>query len=532
MLLALAACGSGESNVESGNRLGILHLGNGTEPPGLDPHTTTSVSASWILGSLFEGLVTLNPSTLDIEPGVATRWEISEDGTVYTFYLNPAAKWSNGDPVTAQDFVFSWRRSLSPVMANQNAYLLYPVANAEAYATGKLQDFDAVGAKALSDDIFQVTLNAATPYFLQLLNHQSTYPVHRPTIEKFGKATDRFTRWTRVGNMVNNGAFVLKEWKLNRRIRVEPNDQYWDRDAIKLNGIIFYPTENSSTEERMYRAGQLHYTYTVPPDKVPVYRTMENSPFVLSPYLGSYFYRINTTRPPLDDVRVRRALALSVDRVRLAEKVMHGVILPAYSITPRDTLGYFPPELVNYDLEEARRLLAEAGYPNGEGWPGLELSYNTHEAHRKIAVALQQMWKDALNISVTLSNQEWKVYLDTIQQMNYQMARAGWIGDYVDANSFLDMFICDGGNNSTGFCDEQFDDMVLRKAPNARTREERYQIFFDAETRLMREVPIIPIYTYSSRHLVHPSFKGRHANLLDWPNFKYMSLEPTAEDAP
>jgi oligopeptide transport system substrate-binding protein len=518
--------------VEQGNRQGVLHLGNGTEPPGLDPHTTSSVSASWILEALFEGLITLNPMNLNIEPGVAMRWEKNDDGTAYTFYLNPEARWSNGDVVTAEDFVFSWERALNPMMASQNAYLLYPVLNSEEYATGKVTDFADVGIKALGKHTLQVTLKASTPYFLQMLNHQVSYPVHRPTIEKFGKVHDRFTRWTRVDNIVSNGAFVLKEWKLNRRIRVEPSEQYWDKDTIKLNGIVFYPTENTSTEERMYRAGQLHYTYTLPPDKVPVYREMKNTPYTLSPYLGTYFYRLNMTRPPMDDVRVRRALALSIDRKLLAESIMEGAVLPAYSITPPDTLGYFPPKLVGHNVEEARRLLAEAGYPNGEGMPPLELMYNTHEAHRKIAVAVQQMWKDALNIDVTLANQEWKVFLDTVHEMNYQIARAGWIGDYVDANTFLDMFICDGGQNETGFCDKEYDEMILRKAPQAKSTEERFAIFFEAETRLMKEMAIIPIYTYSSRHLTHPSFKGRHPNLMDWPNYKYMWLDPDAVTTP
>jgi oligopeptide transport system substrate-binding protein len=307
-----------------------------------------------------------------------------------------------------------------------------------------------------------------------------------------------------------------------------PSEHYWDRDEIKLNGIVFYPTENSSSEERMYRAGQLHYTYTLPPDKVPVYRGKQNGPFVLAPYLGTYYFQLNMTRPPLDDVRVRRALALSINRKLLAESIMEGAVLPAYSITPPDTLGYFPPKLVDHNIEEARRLLAQAGFPNGEGMPPLELMYNTHESHRKIAVAVQQMWKDALNINVTLANQEWKVFLDTVHEKNYQIARAGWIGDYVDPNTFLDMFICGGGQNDTGFCDAEYDEMILRKAPYAKSNEERYAIFFEAETRLMEEMAIIPIYTYSSRHLVHPTFKGRHANLMDYPNYKYMRLDPGA----
>jgi oligopeptide transport system substrate-binding protein len=528
--LALLACADGESNVIAGNRDGILHFGNGSEPQGLDPHVVTGIPESHIVSTLFEGLAVKNPYTLQPEPGVAKSWEISEDGLTITFHLNPQARWSNGEPMTAEDYVWSWRRALDPAMGNQYAYMLYPLENAEAFATGKLDDFSQVGVKALDAHTLQVRLNAATPYFIQLMDHQSTYAVHRPTIEKFGKATDRFTPWTRVENIVGNGPFKLADWRLNRRITVEKSDTYWDRDNVGLEGIVFYPTENISSEERMFRVGQLHYTQTVPLDKIPVYRAMPDSPYVNAPYLGTYYYLLNTHKPPLDDVRVRQALSMAIDRERLNNTVLHGTNLPAWSITPPGALGYEPPRVFDYDVARARQLLAEAGYPDGKGWPGLELKYNTSESHRKIAVALQQMWRDALNIDVTLVNQEWKVYLDSIDQMDFEMARRGWIGDYVDPNNFLDLFLCNGGNNNTGFCDPEYDEMVLRRAPQAKTREERFAIFHAAETRLMEQMPIIPIYTYTSNHLVHPSVRGMPPNLMDSVNFKYISLEPGAAE--
>ncbi|MEZ5502735.1 MAG: peptide ABC transporter substrate-binding protein [Halioglobus sp.] len=528
-VLCLSACGSDESNVVRGNREGILHFGNGTEPQGLDPHVVTGLPESHIIDALFEGLTVKNPYTLESEPGVAQRWEVSEDGLTVTFHLNPAARWSNGDSMTAQDYVWSWKRALDPAMGNQYAYMLYPVENAEAFATGKLADFGEVGVKALDDHTLQVRLNAPTPYFIQLMDHHSTFAVHRPTIEKFGKYTDRFTPWTRVENIVSNGAFRLKDWQLNRRVTVEKSDTYWDRDRVKLNGIVFYPTENISSEERMFRVGQLHYTQTVPLDKIPVYRAMPDSPYVNAPYLGTYYYLLNINKPPLDDVRVRQALSMALDRERLNNTVLHGTNVPAYGITPPGTLGYEPPRVFGHDLQRARQLLAEAGYPNGEGWPGLQLIYNTSESHLKIAVALQQMWKDALNIDVTLANQEWKVYLDSVDQMNFQMARRGWIGDYVDPNNFLDLFLCGGGNNNTGFCDPRYDELIQRQAPLAKTREERYAIFSTAETLLMEQMPIIPIYTYTSNHLIHPSVRGMPSNLMDAVNFKYVSLDKHPE---
>jgi oligopeptide transport system substrate-binding protein len=521
----LASCSGGESNVASGNRERILHFGNGSEPQGLDPHVVTGVPEHFIISALFEGLATKNPYTLEPEPGVARSWDISEDGRVITFHINPKAKWSNGESMRAAEYVWSWQRLLSPALGSEYAYMLFPVKNARAFNKGDISNFDQVGVKALDDLTLQVTLDERTPYFIQLMDHYSTFAVHRPTLEKFGKATDRYTPWTRVENMVGNGAFRLKDWKLYRRIEVEKSDTYWDRDNVKLNGIVFYPTENVVSEERMFRVGQLHYTNSVPLGKIPVYQEMVDSPYRQAPYLGTYYYLLNTLRAPTDNVKVRQALSMAVDRDSLNRNVLKNTNISAYSITPPDTLGYFPPKLFSYDVERARRLLAEAGYPNGEGWPGLELTYNTSEDHRKVAVALQQMWKDALNIEVTLTNQEWKVYLDSLNQMNFQIARRGWIGDYVDPNNFLDLFLTGGGNNSTGFADSRYDDLILRKAPQAATKEARFAVFHEAETLLMEQMPIIPLYTYTSKHLIHPSVNGMPPNLMDSINFKYVWLD-------
>ena len=526
LMALLTACGGGESNVESGNRDGFLHYGNGAEPQGLDPHVVTGVPENHIVRALFEGLAVKNPETLEPEPGVAERWDISEDGTVYTFYLNPNAKWSNGETMTASDYVWSWNRALHPDTGSLYAYMLYPIVNSEAYSKREITDFNEVGIKALNDHTLQVTLNAPTPYFLQLMDHYSTFAVHPETLLKHGKMTDRFTPWTRVGNIVSNGPFTLDEWSLNRRIIIKKSATYWDRDNVALNGVYFYPTENVISEERMFRAEQLHYTAAVPLDKIPDYRERSDSSYVQAAYLGTYYYLINTDRPPVDNVLVRRALSYALDRDTLTRTVLQDTAIPAYSITPPDTLGYNPPQLFEYDTTKARELLAEAGYPNGKGWPGLEIIYNTQEAHRKIAVAVQQMWKRELNIDVTISNQEWKVYLNSVSQRDFQVARRGWIGDYVDANNFLDLFISEGGNNNTGYASKEFDDIILNLAPKAKTRDERYGLFFKAETMMMDEMPIIPIYTYTSKHLVHPSVEGIYPNLMDSLNLKYVKLHP------
>ena len=530
--LMLGACGSSENNVTKGNRDKILHWGNYDEPQELDPHIVTGVPEHHILMALLEGLVLKDRFTLEPMPGVAESWIISEDAKVYTFTIRSDARWSNGDSVGADDFVWSWWRALLPALGNPYAYMLYPIKNAEAFSKGEITDFSQVGVKALDSSTLQVTLSNPTPYFLQLLDHQSMFPVHKATIEKFGQPSDRGTLWTRAGNFVGNGAFVLKQWDLNKVIIVEKNTHYWDADKVQLKGIYFYPTQNITTEERMFRAGQLHRTENVPLDKVAVYRERNPEALKIEPYLGTYFYRINTRLKHLSDVRVRRALSLAINREQLVNNVTKAGEIPAYSVTPPNTMGYTAsvPQ-PRYDPARARDLLAQAGYPDGKGYPGIELLYNTNESHRKIAVAIQQMWKKELNVTVSLLNQDWKVYLDAVRNSNYQIARAGWIGDYVDPNSFLDMWLKDGGNNNTGWHNTEYDHLILHVAPGAATREERYKALRKAESLFLNDAPIIPIYTYVSAHLVHTSVKGLGENLLDYPSFKNISLSDEMQAA-
>ncbi|UTW46578.1 peptide ABC transporter substrate-binding protein [bacterium SCSIO 12696] len=531
-VILLTACGSGETNVDRGNRAGILYWGNGEEPQDLDPHITTGVSESYIQESLFEPLVNSHPETLEPEPGVAQRWDINDDKTTYTFHLNPNARWSNGEPVTAEDFRWTFWRAMHPKLGNQYNYMYYPIKNAGPYLRGDINDFDKVGIKVIDKQTLQIQLENPTPYFLGLLSHHSYYPVPRSAIEAHGNAWTRGSHWTRPGNMVSNGAFRLTQWKLFNYIEVEKNPYYHKADQVALNGIRFLPTENITTEERMFRANQLHHTYELPADKTSYYR--ENAPEQLlnQPYLGTYYYRLNTRIKPLDNPKVRRALALAINRQQIVERITKQGQLPAFTITPPNTAGYTAESSLRYDPEEARRLLAEAGYPSGEGIDTLEVLYNTKESHRKIAVAIQQMWKQELNINITLRNEDWKVYLDSEKRGEYQVSRASWIGDYLDPNTFLDLWIKDGGNNRTGWHNPEYDRLVLEQAPRASSREQRYALLMQAEKILLDEVPVIPIYTYATRHLVHPSLKGVTPNLLDRPFFSHFSLEDTQTQRP
>ena len=525
LLMVLTSCGTSENNVSSGNRTGTLHWGNGTEPQSLDPQIATGVPEHHIITSVMEGLVGKDRKTLMPIPAVAESWEVSDNLKVYTFHIRKNALWSNGDPHTAHDYVWSWWRALQPALGNLYAYMLFPIDKAQQYYEGEIESFDQVGVKALDDYTLQITLGNPTPYFLQLLDHYSLFPVHQATIEKFGAADERGTRWTYEGNLVGNGPFALSDWKINRRIVVEKNPLYWDAENVKLNRIIFYPTENVTTEERMFRAGQLHVTNDIPADKIDVYRTKKNPALHLAPYLGVYFYRVNINTPHLSDRRVRRALAMSIDRESLTRNIVKAGETPAYAITPPGTIGYQPPQELRFDPEGAKQLLADAGYPNGEGFPATEILYNTNEAHKKIAVAIQQMWKKHLNVDIQLLNQEWKVYLASESAGQYQVSRAGWIGDYVDPNNFLDMFLCGGGNNRTGWCNEEYDRLILEVAPAMKSHEERLAIFAKAEKMLLDDMPVLPIYIYASKRLIDPSVKNYDSNLLDQASYKDIYLD-------
>ncbi|MEM7195198.1 MAG: peptide ABC transporter substrate-binding protein [Pseudomonadota bacterium] len=529
VLLALAGCDLGPSNIESAPKSQILHLGNGTEPQDLDPHVVTGVTENNIITALLEGLVSENPITLAPEPGIAQSWSVDDSGIRYSFKLRDSARWSNGDPVTAHDFVWSWQRMLSPGLAGEYAYQLFTVKNAEAFNRGDIDNFDEVGVKALDTQTLEVVLENPTPYFLSLLAHYSTFAVHPDTIMAFGKMDQRGSLWTRAGNFVGNGPFVLKAWRLNYVVEVERNPYYWDADRVRLNGIRFYPIDNANTEERMFRTDVLHATSTTPSDKIEVYQDQQPDRIFISPYLGTYFYRFNVTRPPLDDYRVRRALSMTVDREAIVNSVTKGGQLPAFSFTPPNTQGYFPPDpLIQFDPVGARSLLAEAGFPEGQGFPKLTLLYNTSDGHRRIAVAIQQMWKEHLNIEIELENQDWKVYLSRTRDLDYDISRAGWIGDYPDPNTFLDMMLGGGGNNRTGWENPDYD-ALIRQAATTTDNATRFELFETAESILDAESPLLPIYTYTRVALKHPSLRGWYPNVLDRHPYKYVYIAESDE---
>ena len=519
-LLLLAACGG----PPGGREQGFLHLGNGSEPESLDPHLTTGVPEYNIISALMEGLIREDPVTLDAQPGVAESWDISEDGLTYTFTFREDARWSNGDPVTADDFVYSFRRILSPELGAEYAYMLYILKNAEAYHNGALEEPEALGVRAPDARTLVITLENPAPYFLKMLNHHSFYPVHPPTVEAHGGPHDRGNTWARPEHYVGNGPFLLETWQLNHRIRLVRNPQYWNADQVRLDGIVFHPVEDQQTEERMFRDGRLHMTAGVPLARIERYRR-ENSPvFVSHPYLATYYYLINTDKPPFDDVRVRRALAMAIDREAITERVLRAGEVPAFWFTPPDTGGFTSNQALEENVEEARRLLAEAGYPGGEGFPRFELLYNTLEAHRQIAQVVQQMWRENLGIDCELVNQEWQVYMATRRDMNFDVARAGWAGDFADPHNFLDLHMSTSGNNHTNWSDPEYD-RLIREATGVTDDAERHALYDQAEAILLRDMPLIPVYWYTKTYLLDPAVRGLHPNILARRDYTAIWLE-------
>jgi oligopeptide transport system substrate-binding protein len=507
-------------------RGGTLRIGNGDEPQDLDPQVVTGVPESRILESLIEGLLAPDPHDLHPVPGLAESWEISPDGLVYTFHLRANARWSNGDPVTADDFIASYRRMLTPALAAPNAFQLWYVTGAEEYNKGRLTDFSRVGFRAPDPRTFQVTLRHPTPFLLKLIATNFTWdPVPVRVIAQYGPIDQQSTPWTRAGHFVGTGPFRLKEWRSNQRIVVERNPHYWDAEHVRLDGIEFLPVQDAATEERMFRAGQMDVTETMPISKVETYRRERPQDLHIDPHAAVYFYRCNTTRPPLDDARVRRALALAVDRESLVRNVTRSGQRPAYAVSYPDNSGYTARAHLTGGVEEARRLLAEAGHPGGRGLAPIHLLYNTQEGHRAIAEAIQAMWRKNLGVEVELENQEWKVFLQTVHSQAYQMARAGWTADFTDPHVFLEIWVTGNGNNDTGWSNAEYDRLAAA-ALAAGTQAERYACYQKMDAILVDECPVIPLYYYTHAYAMSPRVHGYWNTIIDEHPWKYVWLTP------
>ncbi|MCR0997956.1 oligopeptide ABC transporter substrate-binding protein OppA [Serratia rubidaea] len=479
---------------------------NGSEVQSLDPHKIEGVPENNVTRDLIEGLANNTPNG-GIEPGVAESWD-NKDYKVWTFHLRKDAKWSNGKPVTAQDFVYSWQRIVDPNTASPYAsYLQYAhVENVDDIIAGK-KDKSTLGVKALDEHTFQVTLSEPVPYLVEMTPHYGMKPVYKEAVEKFGE------KWTLPQNYVSNGAYKLKEWVVNERIVLERNPEYWNNAKTIINKVTFLPIASEVTDVNRYRTGEIDMTYNYLP--IELYQKLKKEipqQVHVDPYLCTYYYEVNNQKAPFTDARVREALKLGLDRDIIVNKVKNQGDLPAYSFTPPYTDGakLTPPAWFGWSQEkrneEAKKLLAEAGY--GPGKPlTFSLLYNTSDLHKKLAIAAASIWKKNLGVNVKLVNQEWKTFLDTRHQGNYDVARAGWCADYNEPSSFLNMMLSDSSSNTTHYKSEAFD-KLMGTVLTAKSKDERATIYQQAEVLLDKDSAIVPVYYYVNARLVKPYVGG------------------------
>lgn len=596
---------------------------NNTDIESLDPAVVTGQPEGRIIEATYEGLVRIGPRYREPQPGAAERWEISDDGLTYTFYLRENAQWTNGEPVTADDFVYSMRRFLNPTTLAEYAYQAWYLKNARRFSRaargvevgdlvevelhtqaegalpfaageivrGKLTsietapnaseadladpakftelrtfvvsvtqagaelerrfrvtadadaasqeddaprkqvtsckqlllDFNEVGCRAIDERTVEMVLESPTPFWLQLLGFYPLSPVNRTCVETHGSP-----QWASVENIVTNGAYEIKFRRIRDRIRLEKNQDYWDADNVAINTIDALMVESTTTGFNLYETGKLDW---LPQADPLIFRELLKSESPRDdlhpqPQFGTYFYGFNVTRPPLDDVRVRQALVLSVDREEIIKVACAGEV-QTRSFTPPGLTGYIAPMCPEPNVEKARQLLTEAGYPNGQGFPKIDLLYNFSEQHQTIAELLRKQWQSALGINVATRNEEWSTYLASQRLLRFDAVRRAWIGDYLDPNTFLDLFVTGGENNNTGWGNAEYDDLI-RKARTESDPTTRLAMLKRAETILMDEVPVIPIYNYVSRNLVRPHVRGFWNNLQDTHPLQFLKIDRNA----
>ncbi len=512
----LTGCGKGRLPAD-------LVFANGAEVETLDPALITSQIDMRVAYALFEGLTTFDRTGKPV-PGVAASWDVSPDGTVYTFHLRPDAVWTDGQRVTARDFVNAWQRVLTPATASEYAYQLHYLKNGRRFndpAAG-FTDFSQVGVHAVDDDTLRVELEHATPFFLDLCCLSALLPVPLATVQRYGDA------WIKPEHLVSNGPFTLAEWRINDHIRLQKNARYWGRDNVRLNTVDALPISQSNVALNFFAAGLCDLIMDkglTPPSLIGELRTKPY--FHSAPYLGNFFLRFNCSRPPFNDPRVRQAFSLVVDKKLITDKITKAGEPPAYSFVPPGAGGYQPPTPgLGYDPARARRLLAEAGYPNGRDFPLVSYLYNGGEQNQYIGVELKSMFERELGISLSLRPQENKVYLHTMSTLDYDIARSSWIGDYNDPNTFLEVFVTGGGTNRCGWSDPRYDALIADAAREL-DREKRFDTFRRAEEILVNEqTPICPLFYYVGIQLYDGRrIGGVEPNLLDTHPIREMFLK-------
>lgn len=528
----LSACGSNEKNSANSGNNGTsnsdknaansgeaklaadqtLRINLSAEPPTFDPAQAQDSQANTVLKMMYEGLTRMDEAG-EAQPAAAESWDI--DGTKYTFHLRKDAKWSNGDPVTANDFVFAWERVLSPqtTPAPPYAYQLYYLKNAQEYNEGKITDFSQVGVKAVDDNTLEVELTGPTPYFLGLTSFYTFYPVHQSVKNDDKWAVD-------ASKMIVNGAFTLTNWTKGQAIDVTKNENYWDKGNIRLNKITMSLVNSGATELTSYKNGELdragHPNGEIPTDQIPIVQKELKDEFHVKGIASTYYYEFNVTAKPFDNAKIRKAFAMSIDRQAIVDKVTLGGQLPAFGFVPPGIKGvndeYRTENKDDYfteNVEEAKKLLEEGMKEEGyTKLPEITLIYNSSEAHKKIALAAADMWKKNLGVDVKTENQEWAVFLENRRSLNYQIARAAWSADYNDPMTFIDMWTSNSGNNDSGFKNEEYDKLV-NEAKSLEDNAKRNENFKKAEEILIKENQVLmPVYYYTNVSVEKPWLKG------------------------
>ena len=507
--LYIAGCSSEPTAMETQT----LRIAVTTEPPTLDWSLATDGVSFNVLTNLMEGLTQYNEQ-LEPIPAIAKRWEFSENGRVITFYLRDDVKWTDGQPVTAQQFEYSWKRLLNPATAAQYAYFLFDVENAAEYNAGKIKDADQVGVKALSPTILQVRLKRPVIYFPSLTTFMVTFPQRRDVIEQHGD------RWTDPEHIVTNGPFTLDQWRHEYKLVLQSNPNYYDA-APALKRIIMYVVRERTTELTLYETGELDMA-ELPPVAIPHYKT--HAEYKNLPLLRGYYYGFNVTKPPFDDPRVRRALSHAIDRSQVPV-ILKGGEWPTSSWIPKGMFGYNPKIGPAFDPEKARALLAEAGYSGGKILPPFSIAYNTDPTHRLIAQFVQEQWKKHLGLTVNLEDQEWKVYLKKLDIDPPPVFRLGWGADFPDPDNFMNLFISTSGNNRLQWKNERYDQLIARGA--AEQDSVKRQALYDEAQVLLTETDsvIISLFIAAQNVLVKPYVQNLGLNAMEWLYLKRVRLD-------
>lgn len=520
-LLLLGACNR-TSPVDQARAENRLLITVGAEPSSLDPHRSTGSPESNIMSALWEGLITWNQDATGYEPAAAERWEFSPDGRTITFHLRPDAKWSNGDPVTARDWVRSFQRLLTPTLAAELANFADPIVGARDYRTGRETDFSKVGIREMDTLTLEIELIDPDVMFLDRFPNYPWYPLHEESVSATGDFFDPFNNFLVPNQLVSNGPFRLTDWRLDRHVEVTANPHF--HQPVRLDSVRFLAMGNLDTEERAFRSGQLHITAGIPSSKIDVYAA-ENHP-ALHRYhrVGSRYMMFNTARPPFDDPQVRRAFAMTINRQQISEAVLRTGGTPAYAYIGNVPTRHEPSVLIEENVAEAQALLAAAGYPGGEGLPPIEYLYNTLDRNRQVAEAVQQMWRANLGVAVELRNEEWKVFLDSRRQGDFQIARAGWLPFSPEPAELYELFSTPSPTNESNWSNPEYD-RLLEQARREMDVAKRQQLYHRLDQILAEEMPLIPVGHYAVSLLVDPDVEGWPTNPLsayDWEDIGFV----------